>query len=231
MNLGDLAWIDVPGKNAEHHFGGRGGGNGGIDIAKPDGELRDKIGPVAQGHGDVARAELVIIGAPNQKRQLGAEMGAQLQRDAISKSPEDRPKDMPRPLPVYGKLLHDLIEPDMGLLQGGVEDREAVACHAAPPKSGCSRARRTVPPSVIRGREARVIVRRLEFGLGNVVVAAASEGAYATSKDVDALSAELTTIERRTEGQGSGTGLFDRIKSLFAEAKRETGQTAPAARD
>lgn len=54
---------------------------------------------------------------------------------------------------------------------------------------------------------------------------------YATSKDVDALSAELTTIERRTEGQGSGTGLFDRIKSLFAEAKRETGQTAPAARD
>jgi hypothetical protein len=52
---------------------------------------------------------------------------------------------------------------------------------------------------------------------------------YATSKDIDALSDELTTIERRTEGQGAGTGLFDRIKSLFAKANRESNKAAPEA--
>ena len=51
---------------------------------------------------------------------------------------------------------------------------------------------------------------------------------YATSNDIDALSDELTTIERRTEGQGSGTGLFDRIKSLFAK-NRNSNKAPPEA--
>jgi hypothetical protein len=51
---------------------------------------------------------------------------------------------------------------------------------------------------------------------------------YATSKDADALFDELTTIERRTEGQGSGAGLFDRIKALFARANRESNKAAGA---
>ena len=51
---------------------------------------------------------------------------------------------------------------------------------------------------------------------------------YATSKDTDALFDELTTIERRTEGQGSGAGLFDRIKALFARANRESNKAAGA---
>lgn len=51
---------------------------------------------------------------------------------------------------------------------------------------------------------------------------------YATSKDTDALFEELTTIERRTEGQGSGAGLFDRIKALFARANRESNKTPEA---
>lgn len=51
---------------------------------------------------------------------------------------------------------------------------------------------------------------------------------YATSKDTDALFEELTTIERRTEGQGSGAGLFDRIKALFARANRESNKAPEA---
>ena len=51
---------------------------------------------------------------------------------------------------------------------------------------------------------------------------------YATGKDTDALFDELTTIERRTEGQGSGAGLFDRIKALFARANRESNKAAGA---
>ena len=49
---------------------------------------------------------------------------------------------------------------------------------------------------------------------------------YATREDVDALIEELTTIDRRTEGQGAGSGLFDRIKAVFARLDRE----APEAR-
>lgn len=44
---------------------------------------------------------------------------------------------------------------------------------------------------------------------------------YATREDVDALTDELTTIDRRTEGQGAGSGLFDRIKAVFARLNRE----------
>jgi predicted MarR family transcription regulator len=51
---------------------------------------------------------------------------------------------------------------------------------------------------------------------------------YATSKDTDALFEELTTIERRTEGQGSGAGLFDRIKALFAKGNRESNKAPEA---
>ena len=53
---------------------------------------------------------------------------------------------------------------------------------------------------------------------------------YASSQDADAFFEELKTIERRTEGQGSGTGLFDRIKALFAKANREANK-APEAQD
>jgi hypothetical protein len=41
---------------------------------------------------------------------------------------------------------------------------------------------------------------------------------YATESDLRGLLDELTVIERRTEGQGSGPGLLDRIKALFTSA-------------
>ena len=44
---------------------------------------------------------------------------------------------------------------------------------------------------------------------------------YATKEDLDSLSDELKTIQRRTEGQGHATGLFDRIKRLFEKAKSD----------
>ena len=51
---------------------------------------------------------------------------------------------------------------------------------------------------------------------------------YATEADTDALFDELTTIERRTEGQGSGAGLFDRIKALFARVASASPQREAA---
>ena len=47
---------------------------------------------------------------------------------------------------------------------------------------------------------------------------------YATKDDLDALSDELKTIKRRTEGQGHATGLFDRIKALFAKTKSDASK-------
>ena len=44
---------------------------------------------------------------------------------------------------------------------------------------------------------------------------------YATKDDIDALTEELTTIDRKTEGQGTGSGLFDRIKAVFARIDHE----------
>lgn len=44
---------------------------------------------------------------------------------------------------------------------------------------------------------------------------------YTTSSNNDALSKELANIERQVEGRGSRIGLFDRIKSLFVNARRE----------
>ena len=44
---------------------------------------------------------------------------------------------------------------------------------------------------------------------------------YATKDDLEALSDELKTIRRKTEGQGFATGLFDRIKRLFEKAKSD----------
>ena len=44
---------------------------------------------------------------------------------------------------------------------------------------------------------------------------------YATKDDLEALSDELKTLQRKTEGQGFATGLFDRIKRLFEKAKSD----------
>ena len=44
---------------------------------------------------------------------------------------------------------------------------------------------------------------------------------YATKDDLEALSDELKTIQRKTEGQGFGTGLFDRTKELFAKMRSD----------
>ena len=52
---------------------------------------------------------------------------------------------------------------------------------------------------------------------------------YATEADADAFLEELKTIEARTDGQGSGLGLFDRIKALFARGKAsQQSETAGA---
>ena len=47
---------------------------------------------------------------------------------------------------------------------------------------------------------------------------------YATKDDLEALSDELKTIQRKTEGQGFGTGLFDRIKELFAKTRSDASK-------
>lgn len=52
---------------------------------------------------------------------------------------------------------------------------------------------------------------------------------YATKDDLEALSDELKTIQRKTEGQGFATGLFDRIKPLFAKARSDASKPRSAA--
>ena len=47
---------------------------------------------------------------------------------------------------------------------------------------------------------------------------------YATKDDLRVLSDELKVIERKTEGQGHATGLFDRIKALFAKARSDASK-------
>ena len=47
---------------------------------------------------------------------------------------------------------------------------------------------------------------------------------YATKDDLEALSDELKTIRRKTEGQGFASGLFDRIKALFAKARSDASK-------
>ena len=74
-----------------------------------------------------------------------------------------------------------------------------------------------------RSNEENDRLRRLLAAARQQIELARALG-YATSADVDAFSDELTTIERRTEGQGSGTGLFDRIKALFARLNREAAE-------
>lgn len=51
---------------------------------------------------------------------------------------------------------------------------------------------------------------------------------YATKDDLKALSDELKTIRRKTEGQGYATGLFDRIKSLFVKARSDASKPRSA---
>lgn len=51
---------------------------------------------------------------------------------------------------------------------------------------------------------------------------------YATKDDLDALSGELKTIRSKTEGQGFATGLFDRIKALFAKTRNDASKPRSA---
>ena len=51
---------------------------------------------------------------------------------------------------------------------------------------------------------------------------------YATKDDLEALSDELKTIQRKTEGQGFGTGLFDRIRALFAKTRSDASKPRSA---
>lgn len=51
---------------------------------------------------------------------------------------------------------------------------------------------------------------------------------YATKDDLDALSDELKTIRSKTEGEGFATGLFDRIKQLFAKARSDSSKPRSA---
>jgi hypothetical protein len=49
---------------------------------------------------------------------------------------------------------------------------------------------------------------------------------YATKRDLDALSDELDAIKDKTQGEGSGLRLFDRIKAMFVQANRQAS-TSP----
>jgi hypothetical protein len=51
---------------------------------------------------------------------------------------------------------------------------------------------------------------------------------YATRDDLEALSNELKTIQRKTEGEGFATGLFDRIKPLLAKARSDASKPRSA---
>ena len=70
-------------------------------------------------------------------------------------------------------------------------------------------------------------LRRLIDG-ARVQIELAQALGYATEDDLESLSDELKTIQRKTEGQGSGTGLFDRIKSLFAKIRSDASKPRSA---
>src|SRR4051812_39576416 len=59
------------------------------------------------------RLPLVVVNAPNQQRQLGAEMRRFFERKAITQRPQCRPEGMPSKLAVRADCGHNLIEPDV----------------------------------------------------------------------------------------------------------------------
>src|SRR5205807_4187175 len=69
----------------------------------------------------LARVPLVVIETPYQERQLRAEMNRQSDLKAIAQRVQDSAEHMPRHLAVGPELGHDLVEPDVGGLQGLVD--------------------------------------------------------------------------------------------------------------
>jgi hypothetical protein len=65
---------------------------------------------------------LIVVEAAHQQRQLRAEMSCEPEREPVPQGAQDRPKDVPGHLPIRPYFLGKLLEPQIGRLQGLVED-------------------------------------------------------------------------------------------------------------
>ena len=75
------------------------------------------------------RLPLVLVNAPDQRRQLGAVMRRFFERKAITQLPQCRSEDVPSQLAVRADCGHDLIELDVRGLQCLGKDVEPVVTH------------------------------------------------------------------------------------------------------
>src|SRR5215204_4651793 len=81
--------------------------------------------------GQLGGPELIVVGSAHQKRQLRAEMSRKIERDAVANPAQDGAKHMPGDLAVGADRLHELVEPDVGCLEGFVEHVETSRAHAS----------------------------------------------------------------------------------------------------
>src|SRR5215831_1189894 len=81
----------------------------------------------------LARVPLVVVETAHQERQLCAEMDRKPDLEAIAQRVQNGAQHVPRDLSVGPELGHDLVEPDVGGLQGLVENVETGGAHVSPP--------------------------------------------------------------------------------------------------
>src|SRR4051812_46986711 len=99
--------------------------------------------------GQFGGPELIVVGPAHQKRQLRAEMGRKIERDAVANPAQYGAKHMPGDLAVGADRLHELVEPNVGCLEGLVEDVETSRAHGSLLCSFVSSNRRSAPPNLL----------------------------------------------------------------------------------
>src|SRR5215210_6528025 len=103
----------------------------GARVGKPRADALQELVQAPRLIGQLGGPVLIVVGPAHQKRQLRAEMGRKIERDAVANPAQDGAKHMPGDLAVGADRLHQLVEPDVGCLEGFVEDVETSRAHGS----------------------------------------------------------------------------------------------------
>lgn len=103
------------------------------DVRKPAGDFLDEFLPGLEIGRLPCRFIEVIICAAHNERQLSSKVRSQLRLQPIPEFVEHCRENFPGQLPVGTDLIHDLVKPDVGGLDGLVEYVEAGCAHGEPP--------------------------------------------------------------------------------------------------
>ena len=130
-DVGDLAGGDLVGQEAEDG-GDRPGGvvdrvghEGAIDFGEEGLE-------VALLHGHDGRAPLLVVDAADQRRQLGAEIGGLVDGEVVAEGVQDGPEQaIGAGLVAPAEPVVDVVDPDMGLLDGLIDSPESAGAHGS----------------------------------------------------------------------------------------------------